>query len=268
MIQSNTPWETYEIDEREIQVKREDLCCAGASFSKLRGVSSHLRNIGASTIGVLDTRHSKAGWGVTYLATAAGKRTVVFYPEYKYMVGLRPSQRAAKQLGAELVGIPAGRSCILYHQAKKYLRNNFPDSYMMPNALKLSESVQETAQELIQYTPRNLIHDAVWVVSISSGTIGAGVIRGLLELDSTATVVLHCGYSRTKLSVIKYIHQYTNFGRMRVKVIDEGYKYADAVRFPCEFPCNPYYDLKAWKWLVRNLDRLNGQKIVFWNIGA
>lgn len=268
MILFNTPWERFKVRGKVVHVKREDMCCSEANFSKLRGVSAHLKGIQQKTVGVLDTRHSKAGWGVTYLAAAENKHTVVFYPEFKGILGLRPSQLAAKRLGAELVGLPAGRSFILYQQAKRYLREEYAYSYMMPNALKLPESVRETAREVIQYTPSDFIHDSVWVVSISSGTIGAGVIQGLVELGSTATVVLHCGYSRTKRAVLKYILQYTDLGMINVKVIDEGYEYADAVSFPCDFPCNPYYDLKAWKWLIQNIRRFKELKIIFWNIGA
>jgi hypothetical protein len=32
------------------------------------------------------------------------------------------------------------------------------------------------------------------------------------------------------------------------------------------FPCNPYYDLKAWEWLMKNKGQLE-EPILFWNIG-
>jgi 1-aminocyclopropane-1-carboxylate deaminase/D-cysteine desulfhydrase-like pyridoxal-dependent ACC family enzyme len=268
LIVHGTPWEIYKLNGRDIHVKREDLCCEQAHFSKLRGVSTHLRTIPQSTIGVLDTRHSKAGWGVTYLAGASGKKTVVYYPVFKHLRGLRTSQIQAKNLGAELVGLPAGRSFILYNQAKVHLRENFPDSYMMPNALKLEESVYETGDEVLSYTDRELFRDSIWIVSISSGTIGAGVIAALAQAESNATVILHCGYSRTKRSVVHYIQHYTGFGNLDVRVIDDGYQYAEAVICKCPFPCNPYYDLKAWGWLSKNIHKMNRCKhIVFWNIG-
>lgn len=65
-IQTHTPWELHE----GILVKREDLSCPppGPSFSKVRGLTSWLKGLRAQLIpptcvGVLDTRHSKAGWG-------------------------------------------------------------------------------------------------------------------------------------------------------------------------------------------------------------
>lgn len=49
-------------------------------------------------------------------------------------------------------------------------------------------------------------------------------------------------------------------------LIDEGYAYADQVEVPVPFPCNPYYDRKAWKWIMDNRGSLVGE-IVLWNIG-
>jgi len=269
LIKSNTPFEIYQIGDRQnIWVKREDLCCEQARFSKIRGVEAHLRSVSASTIGVLDTRHSKAGWGVAYIAQQMGKRCVVYYPSFKDIRGLRLSQVKAKEWGAELVGLPAGRSCILYHRACRDLAERFPNSYMLPNALKLSESVEETANELIAYTPREMLIDkALWVVSVSSGTLAAGVIKGIETIGAKPTVILHMGYSRKREALVKYIQKYAAGDRFRILMVDEGYSYADAVRFPCPFPCNPFYDLKAWRWLYKKAEQMSYDPIIFWNIG-
>lgn len=51
-----------------------------------------------------------------------------------------------------------------------------------------------------------------------------------------------------------------------LSIIDPGYEYTDSVDFPCPFPTNKFYDLKAWKWLVENLQNLE-EPVLFWNIG-
>jgi hypothetical protein len=43
--------------------------------------------------------------------------------------------------------------------------------------------------------------------------------------------------------------------------------YSAAVDGECPFPCNPYYDLKAWRHLVTHLDAYR-DPVLFWNIGA
>jgi hypothetical protein len=35
----------------------------------------------------------------------------------------------------------------------------------------------------------------------------------------------------------------------------------------CPFPTSPYYDMKAWEWLTKNITSLT-QPVLFWNIGV
>lgn len=287
MLVDNTPLETYYIRETPVLVKREDLCSPfpGPAFSKIRGVVAHIRNRPESIIGVLDTYHSKAGWAVSYVCQALGKRTVNFWPRYKSDgPELRSQQVQAARLGAELAALPAGRSSILFHQAKKELRNQYgSDTYMMPNALKLPESIEENAKEAersIPYLPSR----GVLVISISSGTVAAGILRGLRPLLTSGNwwVYLHMGYSRSHSTTREYILERSLLTRLEwaslIEFVDENYNYADsAPGGPAPFPCNPYYDLKAWRWLTKSsagvseiashLHWKHGN-ILFWNIGA
>src|SRR5207344_916798 len=98
-------------------------------------------------IGVLDTSHSQGGHAVARACEMLDKKCLLFYPVRKAeqdVALLRPQQAAAKALGAKLIKLPAGRSAVLYHAAKKQMPAG---SYMMPNALKLHEMVEETAAE-------------------------------------------------------------------------------------------------------------------------
>lgn len=264
LLRAQTPVDTIRIKGRDVYVKREDLCAPDGApkFSKLRGVAAHLAKRPESVIGVLDTYHSQGGWAVTYLGRKLGKAVVDFYPDFVPGT-LRPMQQQCQVLGAQLQPIKPGRSFILYNQAKKLLREGWADAYMIPNALKLEESVSETAEE-VQFVPPQLLA-GTWVVSISSGTIAAGVIKGLERANARPRVILHLGYSRTEPGVFKYIRKMAG-SEMPLELIDEGYDYRDAVQYEVGFPCNEYYDLKAYKWLAENLDSL-ADPVVFWNIG-
>jgi len=278
MIVNNTPVETYELNGVPILVKREDLCCPfpGPSFSKIRGVAAHIKNRPESVIGVLDTYHSKAGWAVAYVCRELGKQCVDYWPRFKKDppgdLPPRFQQQQAAELGATLVDLPAGRSAILYHQARKHLAANYPGSYLMPNALKLPESITENAAEAVRTAP-HLPGSGTLVISISSGTVAAGVLKGFEEagLLRNYNVILHMGYSRSQDAAREYIERAAGVSLgERVRFVDEGYGYADAARgVTAPFPCNPFYDLKAWKWLSdpANLEPLVGRPIVFWNIG-
>lgn len=257
-----------------VYVKREDLCCPypGPSFSKIRGVVAHIRLRPEPVIGVLDTFHSKAGWAVSYVCRTMGKTAVNYYPVYKgHPPGLRPTQIEADRLGAQLVPMSAGRSAVLFHAARKALLRSHPKAYMMPNALKLSESVTENATETaasIVFLPAA----GTIVISISSGTVAAGILRGLADAGALSRydVVLHMGYSRSIEACRRYIHVSAGLWMDEgsgIRFVDEGYDYAEAATgISAPFPCNPFYDLKAWKWMCENISTLT-QPLTFWNIG-
>jgi len=271
LVVSNTPWEVYKIDGVPVHVKREDLCCPppGPSFSKIRGVKAYLEEVPNDTVvGVLDTIHSKAGWGVAYVCNALGLECVDFYPVYKHepWETVRPIQAKAKELGATLYPMKAWRSSVMYGRAKKILDKMADDrALMMPNALKLQATVDATAEEVRLYTPQEWM-SGTWIVSISSGTIAAGVLKGLGGNDNVC-VIAHMGYSRSSDYARKYmIDMAKGDVPSDILIIDEGYEYTDSVKESCPFECNKFYDLKAWKWLkgvVASID----QPVIFWNIG-
>lgn len=275
MLINDTPIETYCVHGIPVLVKREDLCCPfpGPSFSKMRGVYAHMRSRPEQVIGVLDTFHSKAGWAVSYCARELRKQVVNFWPRFKAdpAEGLaRDQQRYAEALGATLVDLPAGRSSVLYHQAKKAL-SRFPDSYMMPNALKLPESVAENAAEAMR-SAALLPSEGTLVISISSGTVASGIVRGLTQAGvlQNYSIIFHMGYSRPEGAAREYIRNSSLvFDSFFWRFIDDGYGYKDAApAMDYPFPCNPHYDAKAWHWLsqLENIKTLK-TPIVFWNIG-
>lgn len=282
MLINNTPVQRFEIDGRPILVKREDLCCPypGPSFSKMRGVVAHIRNRPESGIGVLDTYHSKAGWAVSWACRHLGKQAVNFWPRYKKDGNTpfpRRQQREAFDLGANMVELQAGRSAILYHRARKFLRENHSDAYLMPNALKLPESVVENGLEAQRtFDDGKLPRSGTLILSISSGTVAAGVISGALASGSAFEdwrVILHMGYSRSQPATRAYMEKAAGLDLSdaeRFRFVDEGYAYSD--RAPgsaaIPFPCNPYYDAKAWAWLASGgIREVPAGPILFWNIG-
>lgn len=269
----HTPLQTFEMRGVPVMVKREDLCCSepGPPFSKMRGVMAHIARRPEAVIGVLDTYHSKAGWAVAYACHELGKRTINYWPLYKRDEGadIRYPQLRSGSLGAQLVSLTAGRSAILYHAAKKDLATRSPGAYMMPNALKLSESVTENAAEAAA-TP--LPSEGSMVISISSGTVASGVLMGMQQRGVLGgyDVYLHMGYTRPVGACLRYIR---GAGALLMEeprllqFIDEGYGYAASVKVDVPFPCSPWYDAKAWKWLYGVVENLR-KPIVFWNIGA
>jgi len=272
MLRTGTPVEHY--PEMGLWVKREDQACRepGPQFSKTRGVFAHIDRVAKEnpkvhTFAALDTYHSQAGHAVARACQILGLRCINFYPEYKREPGHREPQDRAAACGAELIGLPAGMSAVLFNQARAMLRARYDDrAYMMPNALKLEESVRETAAEVCSQC---LEADAV-IVPVSSATIAAGVIQGFLAAERKPPFILHLGYSRSHDTLLTYVRN--KVGREDlppIELVDEKYAYKDKARGDGTppFPCSPYYDLKTWRWWMREGRNRLGGKVLFWNIG-
>lgn len=267
MLYENTPIKYC--PDYDLYVKREDLSCPppGPPFSKTRGVYARVKSRREIVIGALDTYHSQAGHAVARACQILSKKCLNFYPVYKRegepIAGgheLRDPQLRSLELGAEMRPLQAGRSCILFHAARKATEGL--GGYMMPNALKLEESVEETAKEV----PRHLSFDYV-LIAASSGTIAAGVIKGFADRGEAPTYLIHLGYSRSHEQVLRYLEEKSGYDlEGHVQIVDEGYSYKDVARGSIRpsFPCNEYYDLKAFQWWLEN--RPEG-KTLFWNVG-
>lgn len=273
MLRIGTPIQDYR-KRHGLWVKREDLACRppGPPFSKTRGVYAHIEKRSEDVVGVLDTYHSQAGHAVARACQVLGKKCTNYYPEFKHEPGPRDPQLSAKKLGADLVGLPAGRSAILFHQARK--RCESVGGYMMPNALKLKESVEETAKEVpTDFDNWEDVGDGprpAWVIiPASSGTIAAGVIKGF---GNTTDFIIHLGYVRSHLEVRKYIEEASGVSGIgaRLTIIDENYAYKDVAKDgpTPPWPCNRYYDLKAYRWWMSVKDEhAYPGDVLFWNIG-
>jgi|GEM_PF-5754582 len=266
MCVTSTPLEHY--PTLGLWVKREDLCCpSGPNFSKTRGVWRHALARSEMLIGVLDTAHSQGGWAVARACALLDKKCHLFYPVRKADdQWLKPQQAVAMELGAELHALSAGRSAVLYHYARRETEGM--GGYMFPNALKLSETVDETALEVGRTSLPSSV-DTV-LVSASSGTIAAGVVKGFLRHRSVFRVIVHMGYSRPERAVRAYINKMVDepIDSLDVVMVDEEYEYKDQARpghMPL-WPCNEFYDLKAFRWWCEQGRALYGSALM-WNVG-
>lgn len=275
-ITINTPVGVHTVQGRDIYVKREDLCApAGApTFSKIRGLMPHLtklKNEGYTTIGYVETSVSMAGWGVAWACAQLGLNAVIFDPQYKETpVILAYHRHYWEKYGATLIPIKAGMARVNWNISRKLLLERYGEhSVLLQLGLPLQESIQATADEMI-LTHSGVDFDTV-VVNVGSGTIAAGVWRGLVSGSGIVYGVMgRTGDMVHKLKVIEDKAGCTNTGLFsspwRFQLVDPGWAYTQASGYPCPFPCHPYYDRKAWEWLCTHLDELPG-RILFWNIG-
>ncbi len=263
----DTPIEEY----NGIYVKREDLCAPPGAppFSKIRGLIKHLEKLkqqGYIGVAYVETSVSMAGWGVAWAcAHHLGLKCMIFNPVYKNTPPLLEFHRQQwKMWGAELIDVPAGRAKVNFHIAKKQV----PEGYkLLPLGLPLPETLEETvkiAKEVVPDFP-------TIVISTGSGTITAGVWMATEPKQIVYGVMTRSGDIKQKRKHIKdnplALREPFQMNRGQLVLIDEGWEYSEPCKVEVPFPCHPWYDAKAWSWLVTNQKHLK-PPVLFWNIGS
>ena len=270
LIRDNTPVEEYEIRGKTVYVKRDDLCIPSEeapALAKLRGVYYRLlelKDSGFTRIGVMDTRISKSGWGVAYLAKHIGGLEVInYYPDLKsYGGGIPDNQQNVLKLGGNVHGLPGGRTAILYHQAKEDLAK-IEHSYMLPLGLVVEESVEAIREEAELLDDKYLGGDVV--VCVGSGMTILGLA---LALENKVNKIYGISAGMSNARQIKRIKGINWVVPQVIKLIlPPGVDYYSYDNIKTPFRSSPYYDKKAWRWLRKNLKKLK-EPILFWNIGV
>jgi len=279
-----TPVETYYIQKIPVLVKREDLCGTNDSptFSKIRGLVAHLislKNKGITTIGYTETSISMAGWGVAWACKMLGLKAVIFDPQYKdygkeHLQVLKYHRSQWKKFDATIINIQAGMAKVNWYISKSMLEDIYgeDESILLPLGLPFQETIDATAEEVIQVlTDHPKIKNIV--VNIGSGTIAAGIWKGCINHGGFYNIFGVLGRSselKKKKEIIAKKAGVLSYGVFQpqsgLSLVDEGWEYTQKCEIESPFPCHPYYDLKAWDWLERNIHRLK-EPILFWNIG-
>jgi len=264
-----TPIEEYNLNDHDLFVKRDDLYLSMfqpivPALAKLRGtkvVLQRMKEEGVRKIAVFDTRISKSGWGVSFLCRELGLHCAVGFPKLKAQTELNEPQRRAKEMGAEVWAVKAGRTAACY-AAFKY-EAQLRGYTVLPLGLTFSETAREVAKIAEEEAGKfNTI-----VVSTGTGTIACGIALGARK---ARVVGVSCGMSveRQRKRVIAICNE-VGFGYpWNLELVPTGYDYYQALdTSSCPFPTSPFYDMKAYLWLLKNFDHLK-QPVLFYNIGV
>jgi len=274
-------------------VKREDLAVddpAAPPFSKMRGVYAHLSRLkeeGVKTVGYAESAISMAGWGLAWAAQKLGLHAVIFCPVYKcehpFLEVLYKHRRHWERCGAQIVPMPAGRTKIIYYQGRKWMEEHYPkNSEMLPIGMSFPETVDATAAEYIWTLKEYKLQPKNVVLCVGSGTIAAGVARGIAESNLKTNlwgILTRDGSVPEKLRYMEKLAGFPlssegmlgTFSSASVTLLSSGFEYTQKSKIVVPFPCNPYYDAKAWEWLVSKkstYEEFNRKQTLFWNIGA
>jgi len=257
-----------------VLVKREDMAGIGYAppVSKIRGIYSllaSLKETGIDTVANMDTPVSISGVGISFVARKLGLQAVIYYPEYKegLKFDLARNKTLWEQNGATVVPIvKPNHMTINLSRAKKDLAERSDKAFMIPSGLPFNATVDHTSMQVAN-VPRDV---GTIVISCGSGTTTAGLLRGLKNAGLTPDVFAILAAPKVCLKMkakILKLAGLTEDDGANLTVIDTGIQYIETPEVACPFPCNPYYDLKAWKWLQDNLSSLKGP-VLMWNIGG
>lgn len=274
MIIDNTPVERYIIEGHEIFVKREDLCAQPPlpPFSKVRGLLKHLEKLkaqGIRTVGYTESSISMAGIGVAAIGRALGLAVVLFDPQYKETPKtLLVHRRWWAKFNPVIVPVKAGMVKVNFNISRAILRERYGEetAVMLPLGLPFEETIEETAKE-VDRTPTAQYRTLV--VNVGSGTICAGIVRGMeFENAHIYGIMGRTGDVTRKRELIIKKSRVFEFPirKFPLTIVDPGYQYTQPEDYPCPFPCHAYYDRKSFRFMMENIDSLE-PPILFWNIG-
>jgi hypothetical protein len=261
-----TPIELYVVKGHDIYIKREDLYgnYPAPCLGKLRGLKIVLERInesGVKLVGCWDTRISKLGQGVAVLSSRIpGMGSIISYPTKKGEQ-IPEAIKIAQSHGAEIYTVRGNHVSICYSQVKKYVEDK--NGVMLPFGLECADSVKAIACEAGNI-PQECIENGTLILSCGSGVTLAGILSGL-RYEPSKVIGISSGRSIEKIKgcIGRYIKVIPDF----VEIIKPIYPYYEQLTYECPFPCDPYYDLKAWKYLIDNIETIQ-KPIIFWNIGG
>ncbi len=133
---------------------------------------------------------------------------------------------------------------------------------MLPFGLDCREAVDEVAAEA-RRVPGEVIEGGTILLCCGSGVTLAGLLVGLAAAPAR---IIGVSAGRSVAAIKACVQKYSNIPE-NLELHSAELPYSQTVLVQCPFPSHPNYDLKAWKFLLDNLDRLQ-EPILFWNIGA
>ncbi|GAG05798.1 unnamed protein product, partial [marine sediment metagenome] len=243
-----------------------------------RGLAA-LKKSGVEVVGYSETSISMACWGLSWAANHQDIKVLAFMPKYKHRQPplLEYHRSMWEALGAETRPIEKpSRGSINFYRSRAILRDEFGDrAQMIVMGMPFPETTLETTKQVL-LTPE-LADCRSLVINIGSGVICAGVLKGI---DSKYPgMVKVYGVAARYYDSSRSINSRTDVVHWKAGLVKGGllgplFQFANTrheYTAPCEveapFPCNPFYDKKAWEWLVNNYDDIE-KPVMFWNIGA
>lgn len=262
---TNAPVEYYFIRGRHIAVRREDLAYArplpaNAKMSALYEIVKE-----KSYQYKLMAMFAKKQQGVSYalgfphIAKEFNVETIITYPTNRPKDIPAWLAECKKKLNVEVITLHPNMVTININQTKKIVEDR--GGYFIPFGFDSMTSVLTHRDRFV--LPKTT---GTLIMATMTGMTLAGAIAHLQRHDKVAKKIIGVSCGRPPENVFKSMRQYIDVPD-NVEIInpfDRNFKPAD---FEEPFPLHPDYELKAWYWMLNNLDDLP-DPIYFINVGA
>lgn len=261
-LRQNTPIEEYKINGKKVLVKRDDLMGDNQHFppwGKLLGIKSLIDKLDpAKPIVQLNVYGSWSGWALSRLAP--DHEVFVVHPKTKKITGDYLDRITAAH--GRLIPIRANMMRVLYSQAKNYAEDH--GYQMLPYAFD-NEIYVGTMQRRFLRALNNLPRVDTFVVSSGSGVTLSGLAQAFFQHNPKGKVYSVCVSSEA--SINRMTKRY-DLGEAAIHVVKSEYAFDDTMpHVSVPFPCNQFWDKKAWHWLTENPEVIQGRTL-FWNLGG
>lgn len=265
-IKVDTPIEKYDVGGKSVYVKRDDLMGDGKTlppWGKLSALRNVLLNVKPTKPLIhLSVYGSWSGWALSEISKELGYEFIMAYPNSKkypeYMI-----EKVEQSLP-----LRPNMMSILYNKVGSIAREK--DYVRLPYAFDHSVYI-ETQRERLKEVKKELDFDHL-VVSSGSGVSCLGLLLehepwpSLFEPVNTRTFHTVCvsGEDTIKKKFAKHQIHSSN----QIEIVKSEYAFDDMMEwYETPFPCNEFWDKKAWYWLENNISKFDG-KILFWNLGG
>ncbi len=267
MICFDTPVEEYSVDGRVVWVKRDDLFLSAPApgLGKLRGLvkaMDRLRKDCQFHVGCFEASKSKVGHAVAAVCSIyEGFECTVVYPQFgRSPIGESVSR--AKTLGAAVAAVRGNHVPINHFQAKRIVEAR--GGWMIPFGFEFPESIEAVALEAASLGD-HLVMDGTVVVPSGSGVTLAGVSLGLAQRPRR---IIGVSVGRSVAGIMKCLDRWGVNDLSRIDIIGPEKRYSEPAEGRVPFPCDPYYDQKAWNYLRVCINEFDRGPVLFWNVGS
>ena len=265
-IRLDTPIEKYDIDKKSVYVKRDDLMGDGIvlpAWGKLHALRKVLESIKPSRPLIhLSVYGSWSGWALSELSKELNYEFIMAYPDSKKY----PKYMLEKS--ENVLALKPNMMNILYNRVGKISKEK--DYMRLPYAFDHTVYI-ETQRERLKEVKKELNFDHL-VISSGSGVTCLGM---LLEhqpwpslLDSQNKRSFHTVCVSSEDSIKKKFNKHQIGSSDQIEIVKSEFEFDDMMEwYETPFPCNEFWDKKAWYWLEKNISKFDGT-ILFWNLGG